>query len=65
METNKEQLREMIYDIYDLGEWIMETTTPFLYVKDGDSDNMEEHIRVMLDKLDDTIVYLRSKQKEL
>lgn len=58
METNKEQLQEMISNIYDVGEWMME-------VVGGDSDNMEEHIRVMLDKLDDTIVYLRSKQKEL
>lgn len=58
METNKGQIQEMITNIYDVGEWMME-------VVGGDSDNMEEHIRVMLDKLDDTIVYLRSKQKEL
>jgi hypothetical protein len=58
METNKGQIQEMITNIYDVGEWMME-------VVGGDSDNMEEHIRVMLDKLDDTIVYLRSKQKEM
>jgi hypothetical protein len=57
MET-KEQLQEYISNIYDVGEWMME-------VVGGDSDQMEEHIRVMLDRLDDTIVYLRSKQKEL
>lgn len=63
--TTQEELQKMIYDIYDLGEWMMERTTPFLYVKDGNSDNMKEHIRVTLNKLNDTIVYLQSKQKEL
>lgn len=58
METNKGQIQEMITNIYDVGEWMME-------VVGGDSDHMEEHIRVMLDRLDDTIVYLRSKQKEM
>ena len=57
MET-KQELQEYISNIHDVGEWMME-------VVGGDSDQMEEHIRVMLDRLDDTIVYLRSKQKEL
>jgi len=57
MET-KENIQEYISNIHDVGEWMME-------VVGGDPDDMDDHIKLMLDRLGETIHYLQSKKDEL
>lgn len=57
MET-KQEIQEYIINLHNVGEWMME-------VVGGDPDNMDDHIKMMLDGLGETIHYLTSKQKEM
>jgi len=53
MET-KEEIQEYISNLHNVGEWIMEMVG-------GDPDDMEDHIKVMLDGIGETIHHLESK----
>ena len=54
----KSELQEQIRNLYDVGEWMME-------VVGGDPDDMEEHIKHMIDQLGETIHYLKSIQEKM
>jgi hypothetical protein len=56
MET-KQEIQEMIVNLYNVGEWMME-------VVGGDPDDMDEHIKFMLDELGETIHYLKHQMKK-
>ena len=53
MET-KQEIKEMIMNLHNVGEWMIE-------VVGGDPDDMDEHIKIMLDELGETIYYLESQ----
>ena len=54
----KTEIQGYIVNIHNVGEWIME-------VVGGDPDDMEEHIKDMLDQLGETIHYLESIQEKM
>ena len=55
---DKDEVQEMITNLHNVGEWMME-------VVGGNPDDMDEHIKFMLDELDKTIHYLKENTSRL
>ena len=55
---NQDEVQEMITNLHNVGEWMME-------IVGGDPDDMDEHIKFMLDELDKTIHYLKENTSRL